>query len=417
VHNADAIKNEEQAQAKKKLLCAAKKKKGKFDANEQRVFEWYQQQKMSNAAITNVLIQHRMLEDVRMHESEGADKFKASEGWLRRFFIRFNITNPKTNKASRAISKDFVPVITKFLNEVQATAANYASNQIFNLNESCFFMDMPGNSVVSRKQKLKLSCIFCADANGIKMPILCVVPKDKQIPDLEIDENIIIVYDNEGVFNTNILVDHFISRILKPHFLKWQITKSLVILDHDRNHITHIFKNTMESLGAELVFIPPNLTSLLQPSDVSWFKVLKDEYKKEWNNWFVNDPKTFNDQGNICGPGYDKMTKWISKGWKNLEQSSIRSSFKQCGITAKSAEEYNDHLKETLNGKADIIISISDDYKIGNEDEQEFRNIFCTDNDDNQDDLDVTSDASETFEDPTLIEFDLGEPEIAKKFT
>jgi hypothetical protein len=80
---------------------------------------------------------------------------------------------------------------------------------------------------------------------------------------LDIDENIIMVYDNEGVFNTNILVDHFISRILKPHFLKWQITKSLVILDHDRNHITHIFKNTMESLGAELVFIPPDLTSEL----------------------------------------------------------------------------------------------------------------------------------------------------------
>jgi hypothetical protein len=108
------------------------------------------------------------------------------------------------------------------------------------------------------------------------------------------------------------------------------------------------------------------------------------------------------------------MTKWISKGWKNLEQNSIRSSFKQCGITAKSADEYNDHLKETLNGKADITICISADYRNGNEDEQEFRNIFCTDNDDNPDDLDETSDASETFEEPPLIEFDLGEPQIAK---
>jgi hypothetical protein len=167
LHNADAIKNEEQAQAKKKLLCAAKKKKGKFDANEQRVFEWYQQQKLGNGAVTNVLIQHRMLEDVRMHNPDGADKFKASEGWLRRFFIRFNIPNPKTNKTSRAISKDFVPVIAKFLAEVQTKAANYANSQIFNLSESCFFMDMPGNVVVARKQKLKLSCIFCADANGI----------------------------------------------------------------------------------------------------------------------------------------------------------------------------------------------------------------------------------------------------------
>lgn len=145
----------------------------------------------------------------------------------------------------------------------------------------------------------------------------------------------------------------------------------------------------------------------MQPADVSWFKVLKDEYKKDWNNWFVNDPKIFNEQGNICGPGYDKMTKWISKGWKNLEQSLIRASFKHCGITAKSADEYNDHLKETINGKAEINICISTENK--NEDDREFGNIFCTDNDDNQDELDDTSEASETFEDPTLIEFDLGE--------
>ena len=50
----------------------------------------------------------------------------------------------------------------------------------------------------SGKEKVRLSCLMSASADGTKLPILTVVPRKKKIQDLELNENMITIYETKG---------------------------------------------------------------------------------------------------------------------------------------------------------------------------------------------------------------------------
>ncbi|RNA04130.1 hypothetical protein BpHYR1_039126 [Brachionus plicatilis] len=51
-------------------------------------------------------------------------------------------------------------------------------------------------------------------------------------------------------------------------------------------------------------FIPPRMTNLLQPADVSWFASIKKQYHNKWNKWFLEDERSFTRFGNTKSPVY-----------------------------------------------------------------------------------------------------------------
>ena len=78
------------------------------------------------------------------------------------------------------------------------------------------------------------------------------------------------------------------------------------------------FTNDLKTRGEELHMIPPRLTNILQPADVSWMKVLKQQYKDLWNDWMLNAPKTFTASNNLRSPGFALVITWISQIWSNF---------------------------------------------------------------------------------------------------
>lgn len=131
------------------------------------------------------------------------------------------------------------------------------------------------------------------------------------------------------------MIDHYIERILKPYFLKNQIKEAYFILDQARCHQTEEFRAALASANIEYTFIPASLTSLLQPADYGWFKPLKVNYVHHYNDWFINGKKHKTKHGNLAGPGYENMTKWILDVWNKFDSNQIINSFVYCGITSK----------------------------------------------------------------------------------
>ncbi len=70
-----------------------------------------------------------------------------------------------------------------------------------------------------------------------------------------------------------------------------------LILDQAPCHKTKEFKDLASSVDCSLIFIPPRMTGLLQPPDVAWFAPIRKQYRKKWQHWFINDPKTFTNSG------------------------------------------------------------------------------------------------------------------------
>jgi hypothetical protein len=84
----------------------------------------------------------------------------------------------------------------------------------------------------------------------------------------------------------------------------------------------------------------------LQPADVGWYHILKNLYKKDWNEWFQSiGIKLVARFENHCGPGYQRMISWIVKGWNQLEPLAFSESFQYCGTTSTNVEKYHQTLK------------------------------------------------------------------------
>ena len=64
--------------------------------------------------------------------------------------------------------------------------------------------------------------------------------------------------------------------------------KSLLILDQFRVNMTPLVINKFKDLNTDILFIPPGLTSKIQPLDVFINKPLKDRLRNRWEEYILN---------------------------------------------------------------------------------------------------------------------------------
>ena len=151
-----------------------------------------------------------------------------------------------------------------------------------------------------------------------------------------------------------------------------------------------------------------HILGILQPADVGWFKVLKTLYRKHWCDWFLNGDKKFTKHGNLAGPGYDKMSNWLLKCWKEYDVAQIIHSFQYCGITCDTPDDYHSELKQILASikiPANVTIEPQEEY-----DDPNLINTFANfvfeedgENDDDDDEY-VLSEESESENSESLSE-------------
>jgi hypothetical protein len=117
-----------------------------------------------------------------------------------------------------------------------------------------------------------------------------------------------VLYKNGGTFNADVMINQYIKQIFLPHVLRNNIKKPVIFLDKAPCHINKRFLQFCNQSKIKIVHIPANLTGLLQPADVSWFRTLKSSYEDRWARWFQKDPKAFSRFGNLMSPGYQSKS-------------------------------------------------------------------------------------------------------------
>lgn len=137
----------------------------------------------------------------------------------------------------------------------------------------------------SGKEKVRVSCLFCFNANGDKLPVLCVLPRNNSFDGLVLPGNCIPVYNTKGTINSEVLVEHFIRRIWRPFLLMNCIKRALLVIDRAPCHLSKAFKEAMGRTRTNLYYIPARMTKLLQPADVLVFQSLKANYCRKWHLW------------------------------------------------------------------------------------------------------------------------------------
>ncbi|RNA05625.1 Pogo transposable element with [Brachionus plicatilis] len=211
-------------------------------------------------------------------------EFKASDGWLSNFCTRRGYVLRRVSSCGRELPKDCLNIMFKFYSDLTKIIQDNSckKGQILNIDESCQYLDAPSQYTYAVKgakrtvvyttgaEKTRLSGAWTGAADGKKLPIYLIIPRVNELPNFHVPNNVMVTYRSDSIFNTETIIS-YAQRIVLPYKISQNYDKILLIIDSARCHLTAQVESFCVENGISLFFVPPGLTNMLQPADVSWF--------------------------------------------------------------------------------------------------------------------------------------------------
>ena len=129
--------------------------------------------------------------------------------------------------------------------------------------------------------------------------------------------------------------EEMMSKWIDDVLVPWRNEKGpdvipILILDAYRVHMMGNIVNRIQSLGIEVVHIPPGCTYLCQPVDVGINKSLKSRMREKWENWMVMGEGIVN--GAAKEPTRQLVAEWVVEVYKNLPAQTVRNAWMKTGF-------------------------------------------------------------------------------------
>lgn len=267
-------------------------KKPKNELLEDVLYCWFLQKRSTGQPISGPLLCEKALQ---LNTKIGGDEsFVASNGWLYRFKSRHGIRELEIQgekmSANVDASNSFKDDFKKNLDE-----NNYDLDFVYNADETGLnWKSLPSKSLASRREnsapgyktsKERVTILVCANATGThKIPLL-LIGKSKK-PRCFKNIRVPLIYKNQksAWMSSEIFIDWydntFIPEVKKRQNEMGKEGNVLLLLD---NAPTHPSAELLERENGKfkVKFLPPNVTSLLQPMDQSVIETLKRLYRKQ----------------------------------------------------------------------------------------------------------------------------------------
>lgn len=284
-------------------------------------------------------------------ESSVTPEFVASKGWFTRFKNRFSLQTLRIqgesiladNEAARKYPEQFQKIIKDH---------GYTSHQVFNASEaSLWWKKMPNRTFISRIEKTEsrftaskdcVTLLMCSNASGDYMlkPML-VYRSSNPHAMKDVNKNTLPVYwkANKNAWVTASLFKEWFLNCFVPsveNYLKWKNLdfKVLLLLDNSPSH-----PKDLNHPNVKVIFLPPNITSLIQPLDQGIISTFKTHYFKKLLQWIlekVNSEyievmeawKHFSIAdciGIIALSLKEVMPSTLNRCWKNVWPESVQS--------------------------------------------------------------------------------------------
>ncbi|XP_044595474.1 jerky protein homolog-like [Cotesia glomerata] len=292
----------------------------------------------------------------------------ASDGWLARFKKRYGLKNKHIHgeklSADLEGSEDFKEKFNNF-----KTITDISLDCIYNCDETgLYWKMMPNSTLVQRKEKKaegfkkpknRLTVMACTNASGTHEIPLLVIGKSAQPRCLRGVKNVPVHYihqENSWMIReiiTTWYTEIFLPEVKKKHELdKNPDTKIVLIMDNAACHPPAEELNKL-CKSCTVMFLPPNVTSLIQPLDQGIIEKFKRRYRndliekillQEENNVENKDFfQSFNllDAFNLCALAWDEVTSSdIRNCWKNLIPLAVDNSAEIAPVTLPKNEAF-----------------------------------------------------------------------------
>ena len=302
-------------------------KEGTFAHLDDLIFKWLLTVRSRNAVVSASILKTKVKE---LAEKINIKGFQASDGWVDRWKNRYNVSfktvsgegNPCTAEMTAQWKETTLPTIL----------SKYELDEIYNADEfGLFFRMQPDKSLNLRSEacvggkhsKIRLTGMAAANAMGDKLPMF-VIGKSKSPRCFKGVKHLLCRYRNQNIsWIDSVLFEEWI-REMDSKFTK-EKKKVALIIDNCPAH------PTIDNLkSTELIFLPPNTTSKLQPMDQGVIRSLKAYYKSLASQRLV----VAIDKGKDL-PVFSILDamKMLDLAWQQVKISTIVNCFAKAGIS------------------------------------------------------------------------------------
>lgn len=358
---------------------------------ERRLIQWVNDQNKVGNCLTGEVIREkgkRLLVEVNALLPD-ADKIKMkfSAGWLWNFQRRWHLKSRKLHGES--CDADEV-AIARELPNLRSICARYERKDVFNADETGLNYAMPPDRTISKKpmpgrkkDKRRLTLLVCCNASGTeKYPILFIGNskqprcfKKKSAAELGFD----YAWNKKAWMNMSIFFE-WLERFA-AFIRQTPGRKVLLLLDNFSGHGTCSCLPKLDCV--EVVFLPANTTSKLQPMDAGIIACLKRRYRSLQYSRALD--LLDNEASNIYKIDQLTAMKYVSSVWNTVPQDAIVNCWLAAGII--SGEEHSDveasgiDAEESVNLQETISALVGTAYRIS------VQNVLNSDDNDYLEDL------------------------------
>ncbi|GAU90782.1 hypothetical protein RvY_03153-1 [Ramazzottius varieornatus] len=213
--------------------------------------------------------------------------FTGSNGWVHKFMKRYDLGSVVLHGEEASASQDVAD--SWISNDIPTIIQSYKNEDIFNCDETgTQYRALPKKTLTKKGQKKKggkvnkerLSVLFCCSAAGKKLPPLIIgnwtKPRFFTKAKLDIQKAGFSWYANSTAWMKTGIFEEWLTNL--NNSMKAQKRKILLLLDNFSAHRVDSKSNV------RLVFLPPNLTSKVQPLDkgiIASYKKYEQRFKAE----------------------------------------------------------------------------------------------------------------------------------------
>ncbi|XP_064474541.1 tigger transposable element-derived protein 4-like [Ornithodoros turicata] len=214
----------------------------------EKVLHFFFDCRSKNIPVSGPMLQEAALAAAR---SEGLHEFKASNGWLARFRERHAIE-------CKSLSGEAAEIDTRaaeeWLKRVPDVTRGYEAKDIFNADGTAlFYRQIPKRSLVTKVDAAYPRVFRQRKIQPSNLPVHW--------------------FFNRKAWMTSVIFNEWLAVVNKQ--MRWEGRRILIIVDNAPSHIM-----TKNLPNVEVKFLPPNLTSAVQPLDQGIIQTVKLHYRK-----------------------------------------------------------------------------------------------------------------------------------------
>lgn len=315
----------------------------------------------------------------KINETSHSDfDFQASKGWFENFKKRLNLHNIKLLGESASADHEEANKFPATLQEI-IEARGYSPQQVFNADETgLFWKKMPNRTFLSKSERTapgfkvakdRVSLLLCANASGdckIKPMMIYRSQNPRALKGKNKEQLPIFWRANSKAWVTSALFQDwfqscFINEV-KTYLASQNLAfKVLLLIDNAPGHPSSLIGI---SPNVEVVFLPPNTTSLIQPLDQGVIAAFKAYYTRHSFKRILNSIEC-NSEETITS-SWKKFTiadciADIDASWQEMKPSSINACWRK--IWPQVVEK--DNLVPPITNEEDEIVRLA--HQIGGE--------------------------------------------------